>query len=1103
MAIKAIADATGLPVTIDELNIDIIPTPCVRARRIEIGEKDFRASVDSVRATVRLRDLLSGRVTIPEIVLTGVTVTTPEALTQLSAKYHMLKFTSSSGEAGKSGKVSIGEIQLHGARVLRGAGADPAAIVDLEVRNPISETIGITAHATLPTLGKSPQVRLGLTLSRTEGVKGITGIQGSFNLDGVQLAELVEGENAPKATLSAEASITGKTAEDIAFLVSGQVEPAPGEPAEVQAIAGPFTAKAWWKQDQFIVNDLSWRAPGLTWTGDFTRSPEGEVACNFPEILFNQASLAPLLGLIPKSDIHLSATSGAKLEGRDLLMGITKDGQYRFVKGTVSASGVRVEHKGVEALTHVSADIELKEGVVQVTRLAADGVTLSGTAKPDLGERSLALELAGQVELSRKRLSPFLELAAVPKLEGLVVLKRVAATIAPGKGIPRDLVIEGALTKGSVQVETAQYHDTISGIRVDFVTVPGSITTKAAGASKLLGTLSCDGAYQVKSASWDGTINADTAQVVAAFLKTADQKRVVGPLVAQYGDAPFRVTCELPQAKADALTIAVSRTADPPLQGEVRFANSQEGLKLGSITAKTVLPVNSFAHVLPPAMETSGSIPISFVRTVENQTFQAQADLTDCSMKAGRYISKKSGAKAAIDVRGQTLDGAWAANSLLITLLDQQLQAKMADGDIAFDKLDVRLEALAGLLSNGAKARGRITGSAHTAPAKFDLTLSEVGVSLTPELGLDSVSGAVAFAGSQWTVRDLRVHSANSECAVTGKADANGWHGAITGAKLDVNAIQALADEAKAVTGAKKEPSDEPAPSKGFSGDLTVDIDSVFYRRARFDKFHADMQVRPGITRLRNMKTQPYSGWVTGAIDFVSAKPGAKAMVDLDLTLDSIDARIIDAISTKEPRNYTGTLSGKVRLQMPTGEGVDPINGATGTIRIAGQNGSLGKMGIATKALGVLRAVELIRLRMPSLKDEGLLYDTLACSLSLDSGVMTIEKFELANTSLAANAEGVLDFPRLESDARIRVHPLEAVTGLVEDVPLIGKAVTGISKQGGLLLLVKGSPYEPTIRFEGTGATEEVREATKKGGAALKDTVKKTAGDAINRLLGR
>ncbi|MBI5095605.1 MAG: AsmA-like C-terminal domain-containing protein [Candidatus Hydrogenedentes bacterium] len=1106
MVTKAIAKATGLPVTIGDLNIDVFPEARVRANRIDIGEGDFHASVDSVKATVRLKDLFSLRVTIPEVRIQGVSAVVPQTLTGLSEKYHALRFASSPDSNAKGTKVSIGLIHTEGAKIYRGVGPTPVALVDIEVRDPTSPAIAVKMTSQLPSLGPSPRLTTDLTLSRSEGVKGVAGIQGTIRLDGVRLDELAEGEGAPKATLAATVTVDGKSAEDIAFAIAGQVTPEPGEPAAVEAIAGPFTAKAWWQNDKLIVNDLDWRSPGLTWTGDFTRAPDGDIACNFPVATFNEASLGPLLALLPKTEVRLRASTGAKLEAKDLLIGMTREGQLRFVKGAASFSGIGVDHRGAEALSSVRGGLELKEGVIQITRVEADGMSFTGTAKPDLGARTVAVDLSGELELTRKRLSPFLELEAVSKLGGTVTLKHIAATFAPGQGVPPDLVIEGSLAKGSAEVESAQFRDSVSGMKMDFVTRPEAIFTNGIANSKMLGAISCEGSYRFKTGTWEGALTTDVPRVVSAFLKSDDQKRKIGPIVASYGDAPFKVTCVLPQGKATAVTISLARSVEPPLQAEVQFTRGKEGLTLGAITATTRLPLTAFAHLLPPTIVTAGSMPISFSRSPQEQAFRVQADLTDCTLEAGAYVSKKKGGVCNIEVRGEAAPGNWTAQTLLIDLLGQKVQGKMANADIVFDKVDLQLESLAGLLSRGAKAYGRVTGSFATALTKLDLNLNNVGLFLTPELGLDSITGSVGLAGGQWSARDLRVKSANSDCVLNGETEPAGWRGTLTGAKLDVNAIQALADQAKAFTGKKPE-TKEVEPSKTTAGNLVVEIDSVFYRRARIDKLRADVQLLPAVTHVRNLKAQPYAGWVTGALDLVKANGETPPYADIDLTLDGVDARIIDGLSTKEPRNFTGALSGKIRLQVPTGDGVEPINGVTGTVRITGQNGSLGKMGLATKALAVLRATELIRLRMPSLKDEGLLYDTLACSVGMDKGVMSIEKFELLNTSLSAEAEGRIDFPRLDTDVRIRVHPLEAVTGLVEGVPILGQAVNQVTKQGGLLLVAKGSPYEPSVRFEGTGTTEavteEVKEATKKSGTALKDTVKKTAEDAINRLLGR
>jgi len=111
---------------------------------------------------------------------------------------------------------------------------------------------------------------------------------------------------------------------------------------------------------------------------------------------------------------------------------------------------------------------------------------------------------------------------------------------------------------------------------------------------------------------------------------------------------------------------------------------------------------------------------------------------------------------------------------------------------------------------------------------------------------------------------------------------------------------------------------------------------------------------------------------------------------------------------------------------------------ASGDIEFQGVDGSLGKLGFATKLITALRATEALHLRLPPLRDEGLTYDTLRAAFRLDDGVMAIREFALEAPALALLArKGSVDFRVSTVDVLVDIYLLESVTSLLDGIPVV------------------------------------------------------------------
>jgi hypothetical protein len=279
------------------------------------------------------------------------------------------------------------------------------------------------------------------------------------------------------------------------------------------------------------------------------------------------------------------------------------------------------------------------------------------------------------------------------------------------------------------------------------------------------------------------------------------------------------------------------------------------------------------------------------------------------------------------------------------------------------------------------------------------------------------------------------------------------------------------------------------------------------YRRGTLERVRSNVIAQGGLVDLTGLTLASGAGQAVGDIRLLPPRDGQPGFTHTRLQFAGFDAAVIDAIALEQPRGLAGTLSGAVDMQTYSGEGVPLMAHSSGAVQLRGERGSFGKLGIATKVLGVLRTLEITRLRAPTLKDEGLTYDTCAVDLAFNDGLMTIREMSVNTPTYIITAIGGIDFNRQQTEMLVHVSLLETVLGPGEQVPGLREIVNALRSAGGLQILVTGPPDDPTTRY-GFGPqigtiTDDVRSALRSGKGIVVDEVLKRGVDALRQLIPR
>jgi len=491
----------------------------------------------------------------------------------------------------------------------------------------------------------------------------------------------------------------------------------------------------------------------------------------------------------------------------------------------------------------------------------------------------------------------------------------------------------------------------------------------------------------------------------------------------------------------------------------------------------------------------------------------ARVDLTDASFHAGEYAHKKPGDPATMHLLAKRAQDEWQIETATLHYGGEALSAQFENGRIVSD-FDLNVAAFQNLFAEDVRASGHARGMFKTNPLELDVMLHDCALGLSDDLRFDSVSGRVAYDNEIPRIENLTVRGLNSDFTLTlHETPGSVWEGTVQGNQLDVDAVTAAVD---GFSGKQDKEAGESSVSEGGGAerpwpglDVDVQLASVHYRNARIGNVRAAVTGRDGVYDISNLAMAPGAGRITGTAQVRMSKDDSPSTVAMDLALRDVDLSVVDGLAFSEPRGLKGLTTGTVRIEAPFGGGINPTNGATGTVAFVSRNGTLGSMGIATQILTVLRATEIIRLRVPSLRDEGLAFDTCEARAVLDDGFMTLEDFSMKSPTLAMVARGTIDFPRDYADMEVDVHFLQMATQVL-DIVRLDDVAEQIRKQSSYRLSVTGPPTNPKVSIQGltTGeglggpVADTARDAARTGQQTVVDVLQGSA-NILRGLLGR
>lgn len=1164
--VAALHDATGMPVSMGKIRIRILPALGATISDVLIGEDDHRLIIRRVTATLRLSSLTERRIAISSVKLSGVSLSIPKNLSNLGA----LAERPSKPDAGPASapSIDIDALHLRSGEIHEGADGPLLATFDVDAKTLLSENVPVHIAAKLPVWGKEAQC----TIEGSVAPKKTPIVQAHLAFSQVSLS-LLTGRPFGDAVAGIDADAKMTNPADAALVLTGSVSGAPHE-----AMNGTLSASAQWQSGVLTLNRAQWISPGAVLETDLVWHPPHNVECRIVNAHVGRSVLSELAGSWQVPEFRLNANDTAALDAQSLTVRVNDAGETSVPEGSLSLQGIdMLAPNGRPLLENLRIRAGVEDGVVRLNELAAEGLQLTGTLRPNWPARAIGVEGAGVIRLNPAWLTlappsfPLVDIDGECKVDSvaatvviggpfpqdftasgsvnqvnakinlpghplpleiedlkggiafkdgkftlddlaanglevsgsLTPLKRAASVdlrgkvsldqaplgflVSPGlfrdwggtltvdafkatfagRGIPADFKLAAAIEKGRATLTLPGYVDLLSDVNARVHADTDGLKADLAFSSAQARDIQAHASYAAKSGEIQGTLTADLAQCALPFLKSIPDREVWFPIIGRTGLSTFRLDAKLPQGSTGDMPVTIMRQGEPAFKATLTLNRNGEQWKPTKVETSLTLPLQMLGSLVPKAIEAEGNAVLSAQGSFDGPRWTLSADFADTEAIVGDYLYKRRGdalsAYATCTFKPNGVD----LSALHVRYGSLDIPLRLQDGGVFAENLDLDIAPLAGLLPKSGSVHGRVRGSFGTKPFKADLDLDGVSAFVAPHLGFDSVSGRVSVDGKRVMLDSVHAQGLDSDCTFTAEMIDGVFHGNAKGPRLNLNEVINFVDRLKEYRwNPKIKDPNEPWKPSPFECDLQTALDTLVYRKGSAQNVTGVFSMHEEVIRAIDLAATPYTGSLKGSLVVWPGQDKGLGKVEFEFDIRDADAKFVDETVFDVQRGLLGSVTGKVNMSIGTDGPRDAIEKTNGEFLFDAKHGSLGTIEFATGLREMLKTATLVRLRAPEYGKNDLSFDQCHAAVTMKNGVWTISDANMKNPYIAMTGAGVIDFPQQQSDVHLRVNYLESVTGIIEQVPVVGARLSRFGNFMGLNLLLYDSPYDMKVRLD-------------------------------------
>ncbi len=176
-----------------------------------------------------------------------------------------------------------------------------------------------------------------------------------------------------------------------------------------------------------------------------------------------------------------------------------------------------------------------------------------------------------------------------------------------------------------------------------------------------------------------------------------------------------------------------------------------------------------------------------------------------------------------------------------------------------------------------------------------------------------------------------------------------------------------------------------------------------------------------------------------------------------------IESLLVSQPGTSPPLTGITSLTTSLLMDLDSQEQMQRSLTGKGNVQL--QKGLIQTGPVLSKILGILNVPSLLMGKV-NLLEEGLPFDELSGSFSIDKGLLTTEDFALKSPVIKLTAAGSYDLATENLDSMVAVSPFGAYSNLLKDIPLFGSLMKG-ERKGIMTALfeVKGLRTKPEVTY--------------------------------------
>ncbi len=330
---------------------------------------------------------------------------------------------------------------------------------------------------------------------------------------------------------------------------------------------------------------------------------------------------------------------------------------------------------------------------------------------------------------------------------------------------------------------------------------------------------------------------------------------------------------------------------------------------------------------------------------------------------------------------------------------------------------------------------------------------------VSPQALFHNLSGRLAFAKKEILFDGIRA-SLDRDTSVI--VDGRFQPGPNPTTTLTITAEQADIDRVVALWQGPEQ-NRRPARNRPYTVVVKALVNRGTYGPLHFQDAQGTIRAIPGMLRIDPLQFSLGKGDGFGQITFID-KGDEDNLLVVSGRLDKVDVENLPYRHLLGQKGLlTGTLDGDFSLECLAGDRF--LETSRGGFSITVKDGVLHRFAFLSKVFSLLNVSQLLTLKLPDMAREGMPFNSLQGSFSLEKGKLTTEDLFVSSNAMNLSLVGDIDLVNEELDLVLGVKPFRTVDKIITRIPIAGWLLTGEEKA--LITAhfeIKGPSGDPVVR---------------------------------------